>query len=205
MTINSIYETSYSGMYKVTANTDDGGQTSFFIRQDYIPTIDFELIESGQFFNELQTGELLDAGLASVVELKALDYIARAEQSRFGLNRKLTDKGYEKKYIQMALDYLETTDFLSDERFARAWLHGRQLNHYEGRPRLLAELQNRGISREVAVKALNEFFTENNEVEICRKAYNRFVKKGKSDDALITAMMTAGFSYKMIKEVEREE
>lgn len=202
MTINSIYETSYSGMYKVTASTDDGGQTSFFIRKEYVHNLDFDSIDSGSYYDEVQTGELLDAGLASVVELKALDYIARAEQSRFGLNRKLTDKGYDKKYIIMALDFLETTEYLDDGRFARAWLHGRQLNHYEGRVKLLAELQGRGISKEIAVQAVNDFFTENDELEICRKAYERFVKKGKTEDKLIAAMMAAGFSYKLIKDCQ---
>jgi len=192
-------------MHRVTAAADDGSQTSFYIRSQYVPELDFSEIECGSYFDEVQTGLLLDGGIASMVELKALDYIARAEQSRFGLNRKLTEKGFDKKYIQMALDYLETTEYLSDERYARAWLHGRQLNHLEGRTKLLAEIQGRGIAKETAILVVNEFFEENDELEICKKAYRRFIKKGKSDDKLVAAMMNAGFSYKLIKQCEMEE
>lgn len=201
MTINTIVETSYSGMYKLTP--DQG--PAFFIRPQYIPSINFERLEAGALFNEEESDQLLDAGLACVVELKAVEYLARAEQSRFGLNRKLLQKKYEKKYVGMALDFLESKNYLSDQRFARAWLHGRRLNHYEGKSKLLSELQSRGISKEVSLAALEEFFTENDEMEICRKAWEKFIKKGKEGDKLIAAMMQAGFTYKMIKAVSEEE
>lgn len=198
MVIKSIAETSYSGMYKIAP--EEG--SAFFIRPEYLPTVPFENIDVGTEFNDQETDEILDAGLACVVELKAVEYLARAEQSRFGLTRKLITKEYDKKYIDMALTLLESKNYLSDERYARAWLNTRRINHYEGRSRLLAELQSRGISKEVSQAAINEFFTENDEMEICRKAYERFLKKGKIEDKLIAAMLQAGFTYKQIKLLE---
>lgn len=198
MTIKSIAETSYSGMFKVSFTEG----APFFVRQEYLHSIDVYDIVPDKEYSDEQTNELLDAGLASAVELKAVDYLARAEQSRFGLTRKLIEKKYDKKYVQMAMDFLESKNYLSDERFSRAWLHGRKINHYEGRTRLLAELQSRGISKEVASAAVEEFFVENDEMEICQKAYQRFIKRGKEGDKLIAAMMQAGFTYKMIKQVQ---
>ncbi len=197
MIIKSIAPTSYLGMYKIAP--DQG--PAFFIRKEYLSGLDFDLIEVGAEFGEEETDQLLDAGLTSVVELKAVEYLARAEQSRFGLTRKLIQKKYEKKYIDLALSFLESAEYLSDRRFSRAWLHARRLNHYEGRTKLLAELQGRGIAKDVAAEAVAEFFTENDEMEICKKAWKKFVKAGKEGDKLISAMMNAGFSYKMIKEV----
>ena len=101
----------------------------------------------------------------------------------------------------MALDYLEKRGYLSDARYARAWLHDRRINHFEGRTKLAGELAARGIEREVAAAALDEFFTENDETEICRKAYEKFTRHGKDGEKLVAAMMRAGFSYKMIKGV----
>lgn len=195
MIISSINPTSYSGMYKVSPSEG----ASFFVRPEYLPGIDFESIAPDSEYNDSQTDVFLDAGLACVVELKAVEYLARCEQSRFGLNRKLSEKGFEKKYINMALDLLESKNYLSDLRFSSAWLHSRKINHYEGRSRLLSELLSRGISKEISNQALDEFFEENDEMEICKKAYEKFVKKGKSDEKLIAAMMQAGFSYKLIK------
>ena len=98
------------------------------------------------------------------------------------------------------MTYLEDRGYLSDVRYARAWLHDRRINHFEGRTKLAAELGARGIGREVASVALDEFFEENDEGEICAKAYERFVKQGKEGEKLIAAMMKAGLQYKMIKE-----
>lgn len=196
MLIQNIYETSYPGMYKL--ETDE---TKFFIRPEYIPNIPFDSIEPGVEFTDEQADALADAGLASLVELKAVEYLARAEQSRFGLSRKLLEKKYEKKYVDMALTLLEAKGYLSDQRFSSAWLNSRKINHYEGKTKLMAELQSRGISKEVAQKAVAVFFEENDEEEICAKAYERFVKRGKEGEKLTEALMQAGFSYKLIKSV----
>ena len=197
MVIKSIAETSYSGMFKVAP--EEGA--AFFVRAEYLPEGLFESIDVGADFNETETDSLLDAGLTCAVELKAVSYLARAEQSRFGLTRKLLEKKHEKKYVEDALTYLEGRGYLSDLRFATAWLNTRRINHYEGRSRLAAELATRGIDRDVAKQALDEFFTEHNEEEICRKAYEK-LSKTKSGEKLTEALIRAGFTYKQIKALQ---
>lgn len=200
MIIKSIYETSYPGMYKV----EPVEGTSFFIRKDYLLKTDFSLLEADVELSDEEADDLLDAGLTCVVELKAVEYLARCEQSRFGLTQKLIKKDFEKKYIEKALSYLEKAEYLSDLRFSRAWLHSRSLNHYEGRIRLINELMSRGISKETSQKAVLEFFEENDEYELCRKDVEKQKKRGKQDEKLIAALMKDGFSYKIIKEVLAE-
>ena len=194
MVVKTLVESSYSGMYKLTP--EEG--SSFYIRKDYLPEGVFERIDVGVEFSEEEADSLMDAGLSCAVELKAVGYLARAEQSRFGLTRKLIEKKYEKKYVEAALDYLEAKGYLSDLRFATAWLNTRRTNHYEGRSRLAAELAARGIARDVANTALDEFFTENDEMEICRKAYEK-LSKSKSGEKLTAAMIRAGFTSKQIR------
>ena len=77
------------------------------------------------------------------------------------------------------------------------------MNHYEGRSRLAAELSSRGIARDVANKALDEFFNENDEDEICRKAYAK-ASKTKSGDKLTAALIRQGFALKQIKAAQEE-
>ena len=194
MVIKSIAETSYSGMFKVAP--EEG--SAFYIRKEYLPEGLFEKIDVAAEFDETDTDSLLDAGLTCAVELKAVGYLARAEQSRFGLTRKLIEKKYDKKYVEAALTYLEGRGYLSDLRFATAWLNTRKINHFEGRSRLAAELATRGIARDVANAALDEFFTENDEDEICRKAYEK-LSKSKSGEKLTAAMIRAGFTSKQIR------
>ena len=197
MTIKSIAQTSYEGMYKITP----GEGPAFFARQEYVPGITLDELMAGSEVAPEHDDTLLDAGLAAAVELKAVTYLARAEQCRAGLTKKLIEKKYDKKYVGMALDYLEKRAYLSDERFARAWLHDRRINHFEGRTKLAGELATRGIGREVAAAALDEFFTENDESQICRKAYEKFTRQGKEGEKLMAAMIRAGFTYKMIKDI----
>ena len=196
MVVKTLVETSYSGMFKLTP--EEG--SAFFVRKEYLPEGLFEKIDVGVEFLEEEVDSLLDAGLTCAVELKAVSYLARAEQSRFGLSRKLIEKKYDKKYVEAALTYLEGRGYLSDARYAAAWLNTRRINHFEGRSRLLAELAARGIARDVAGQALDEFFTENDEEEICRKAYEK-LSKNKSDEKLTESLIRAGFSLKMIKRV----
>ena len=196
MTVNTLVESSYSGMFKLTP--EEG--SAFFVRKEYLPEGLFERIDVGLEFDDEETDSLLDAGLTCAVELKAVGYLARAEQSRFGLTRKLIEKKYDKKYVEAALTYLEGRGYLSDLRFATAWLNTRKINHYEGRSRLSAELAARGIARDVAGKALDEFFTENDEDELCRKAYEK-LSKSKADEKLIAALLRSGFSMKQIKSI----
>ena len=196
MTVNTLVESSYSGMFKLTP--EEG--SAFFVRKEYLPEGLFERINVGLEFDDEETDSLLDAGLTCAVELKAVGYLARAEQSRFGLTRKLIEKKYDKKYVEAALTYLEWRGYLSDLRFATAWLNTRKINHYEGRSRLAAELAARGIARDVAGKALDEFFTENDEDELCRKAYEK-LSKSKADEKLIAALLRSGFSMKQIKSI----
>ena len=196
MTVKTLVESSYSGMFKLTP--EEG--SAFFVRKEYLPEGLFERIDVGVEFDETDTDSLLDAGLTCAVELKAVGYLARGEQSRFGLTRKLIEKKYDKKYVEAALTYLEGRGYLSDLRFATAWLNIRKINHYEGRSRLAAELAARGIARDVANKALDEFFTENDEDELCRKAYEK-LSKSKADEKLIAALLRSGFSMKQIKSI----
>lgn len=196
MTVKTLVESSYSGMFKLTP--EEG--SAFFVRKEYLPEGLFERIDVGLEFDDEETDSLLDAGLTCAVELKAVGYLARAEQSRFGLTRKLIEKKYDKKYVEAALTYLEWRGYLSDLRYATAWLNTRKINHYEGRSRLAAELAARGIARDVAGKALDEFFTENDEDELCRKAYEK-LSKSKADEKLIAALLRSGFSMKQIKSI----
>lgn len=151
----------------------------------------------------------LAATEASAATQKALALLARCEQCRAGLARKLLAKGFSKDTVEGVLDALEERDFLSDRRFARAWLNSRRIGHYEGRSRLLSELAARGIGKEVAKEAVDSFFDEFDEEEICRKAAKKLVAQGKSGEKLMASMQRAGFSWKMssniIKEISNNE
>ena len=174
---------------------------AFFIRNFYLKIVKPESIfENAEFLAE-EEQDIVEAGLAFAAESKAVEYLSRSEQSRFGLAKKLGNKNYERKSIEMALDYLESKNYLSDERFARAWLNSRRINHSEGRTKLAAELASRGISKEISKVALDDFYSENPEIELCRKDFLKISKNCADSEKIIRRLVAHGFSYSMIKKV----
>ncbi len=196
MVISSVEEQALSGLLKITVLPE----SVFFIRTEYLQAVSPEKIIPGAEFCGADEDEIVEAGIVTAAEFKAMDYLSRAEQCRFRLSAKLAEKGFEPRHIKPALDYLESDGSLSDARFARAWLGSRRINHFEGRTKLLALLLQRGISSDTAAAAVAEFFEENDELEICRRAYERFVRQGKEGDRLDAAMRSAGFSFRTVRD-----
>ena len=177
----------------------------FFVRWAYLKVLTPDEICEGALLSAEKSEDLIQAGLAFAAEKKADDYLARAEQSRFGLTQKLAKKGHSRESIDAALDYLDGRGFLSDSRFAESWLRTHAISKSQGRSRLLKELLSRGISRSIANEALDVFFEEHDEEDLCRKACAKALRSGKKDEKLLKYLIDAGFPYKMAQMVMKEE
>ena len=190
-----------SGCIKITSDTG----LAFFIRKEYLKIVKVEdIVPNAQFEGEAEV-DLVNSGLIVAAESKAMDYLARAEQSRFGLTRKLISKNFLKEHINIALDYLESVNYLSDVRYTRAWLNCRKISHFEGRMKLSAELASRGIAKGIIREELDLFFQENSEEDFCRKAYEKCIRQGKSEEKIIRTLIMYGFTPNMIKNVISEK
>lgn len=188
-----------SDCYKITTESAE-----FFLRAQYLRFVrEEELCEDADFL-ESREEDLLFAGFAFAAEKKAVSYLERCEQCRAGLQKKLLQKNFEKTAVNAALDYLERRNFLSDERFARAWLNSHRIAKPQGRARLSAELSSRGIGRATSENALREFFEENSEEELCLRALKKRAREKKSGEKLVAALRRDGFSYKTIRTVMAE-
>ena len=148
---------------------------------------------------ETQTENLYQAGRRFLAEKQAVVYLNRAEHSSYQLTVKLQKKGYIKNEYQPALDYLRAKGTLDDSRFAGAYLHTRSLSKKEGYARLFSELRKRGIAADTARQALNDFFAEIDEAELCAGAARSLIRKGYTDQKLYSALQRKGFPFSMIK------
>jgi len=173
---------------------------SFFIRSIYLSHISVEEISEGSEFSDDRESELVNAGLCFAAEQKALDYLNRSEQYRMGLTSKLLAKGFDKFSIEKALDYLESKKYLDDSRFARIWLNNRRISRAEGRIKLEKELLARGINKDYIKEALDQFFEENPEEELCMRAYRKCMRLKKSQEKTISYLLKNGFTLKLIVE-----
>ena len=183
-------------MYEITPSVG----SAFFLRASYLSLLTEEKLFAGAEFSDEEASDLLNAAIVYGAEFAAMTYLARAEHCRAGLERKLLKKG-----IKKALDYLEQCGNLSDERFAGAWLRSRSIDHAEGRIRLAAELASRGVDRIASKKALDEFFSEKDELEICRRAYKKCLLFKKDLDKIKASLVQKGFTLKQVGIVISEE
>lgn len=153
--------------------------------------------------NPFEENRLTENVKAAVI--KALNSLARTEQCRASLERKLAQKDFCKEDISVALDYLEERNFLSDERYASLWVRSHCSLKSQGKIRLMNDLLSRGVKKSVAEKAINEYLEQNPEIELCRKAYKKCVKQGKTSEKILKSLAQSGFSYNMIQKVLRSE
>lgn len=149
----------------------------------------------------LESDENLMSESVKLAVIKALNSLARTEQCRFSLEKKLLQKGFEKNDVSSALDYLESKNFLNDERYASMWLRNHCAFKFNGKIKLLNDLVSRGVKKSVAEKAVSEYLEENPEIELCQKAYKKYVQQGKSYEKLMNSLAQSGFSYNMIQKV----
>ncbi len=147
---------------------------------------------------------LLSAARTFEAERAAMKYLSRAEHSRFQLERKLRKKGFSAKEAAPALDFLAASKILDDRRFALAWLNSRVSLHPEGKAALFAELSERGVSREDSGVAIAAFFESHDEEDLCRRAAEKLIRRGRTGEKLAASLLSRGFPLNMALRVAGE-
>ena len=140
--LTKIQQTSSDEIFELTSS--DG--SVFFIRSTYLQIINIEEIKnrftdlnaSSVIFSQEESEDILCAGFAFSAEKKAEDYLGRSEQCRFKLTQKLLQKGFSENSIELALNRLESKNYLSDFRYATCWIRSRCISKFQGKTRLLS-------------------------------------------------------------------
>lgn len=173
--------------------------SSFFIRTCYLQVLPPHEVVAERGLSDEEVEDILEAGLVFAAEKAAVGYLERAEHSRYILTVKLKKKEHQQRAICRALDYLEERGFLSDVRYAQAWLRNRSINHAEGRNRLFSGLLTKGIDRSIANQVLDEYFASVDQDSVLERAIEKCKRLGKSQEATEKYLLRKGFSYKDFK------
>lgn len=173
---------------------------TFYLRKNYLEkqNIIFDVEEE---LSQEEFEDCINAGLTFTVEKKAMEYLAKTEQSRFLLKNKLKKKEHPIFAIEKSLDYLELKGYLNDSRYAMAFLRNRSISHFEGKNRLLQELLQRGVEKKIAQEQIDFFFEEKDEIEICKKALEKLRRIGKKEEKIPSTLEKLGFSYRVFREI----
>jgi len=98
--------------------------------------------------------------------------LARRPWSRQGLLDRLQARGVPHESAHSAITHLESLGYLDDERYAEGWAEARAQRGLGAR-RIAEELQQRGISRDLAERAAQESFRDVSEAARAREAAMR--------------------------------
>ena len=120
-------------------------------------------------------------------EKAALQLIARAEQSVFGMERKLKKRGHDRACVSAVIDRLCEMELIDDRRYARLWLETKISRQATSPWRLLTALRSRGIDRADADSVLKEMLDEETEFRLLERYAEKLARKSNRRRAEETA------------------
>ena len=156
---------------------------------------------SAEEVEALQQADLLDKAKQTAYRL--LSYRPRSTTE---VKRHLVRKGYEEELVDTAVARLIELDLLNDESFAQYWIEQRESFKPRSHMALSQELRQKGISREIIEKALENV----DETAAARRAAEKKARiwATYSEDEFRSKMgrflQRRGFHYGIIKQIVNE-
>ncbi len=130
--------------------------------------------------------------------------LSRREHSAFEIRDKLQKRDFEESEIEQAIIELQQGGWLSDERFAEAYIRMRQLKGF-GPTRIGIELNERGVDEAIAdayMQADSDNWQQTLEQQYRKKYKNRAVEDYNDKAKRIRFLQYRGFSldaiYKLV-------
>lgn len=140
-----------------------GGFFFCTLRPDWPHALDAKpLIDYDEYVRLKERADLAHA------RYKATELLARAANSKSDLRRKLVQRGFGKETANMVLDAMEEEGTVDDERFAESWLRSTLRRKNASNAALSAGLAGRGVSPDVARRALETVLEEGARDEVDR-------------------------------------
>ena len=148
----------------------------------------------------------------TMIRNKMLGFLAVREHSAMELRRKLKQSLYKSAIcdlsalVERCLLEMQESDFQSDERFTRRFVESKLTNKPQGPFKILQDLQNRGISNELAQTVLNELSDQDIWVKKVVECLACIQKNAKiqTQAALSQKLYHRGFAWETIEQALEE-
>jgi regulatory protein len=121
----------------------------------------------------------------------------RSEQE---IRLKLKLKKVDPNEVEELVVKLKDQDLLNDQSFANWWVEGRKNSRSTSKRKLYSELAQKGIKSDIASSAIEDSFTDDDELDSLKKLINKKKDKYPDQQKLMSFLASKGFSYSSIKE-----
>ena len=148
--------------------------------------------------------ELVGQVLTKRAKLRAMHLLEKMDRTRAELKKKLEQSGYPTKAVEEALKYVESFHYIDDVRYAENFVRSRQ--NVKSKKEIGTALLQKGISSEIAKRAMEICYEEMGEEEAIRKILRK--KKfdpNKAEEAQMQKIYgylgRKGFRYDTVRQV----
>ena len=131
------------------------------------------------------------------LKARALRYLVRREHSREELARKLAPHAESKEILEGTLNWLERANKLSNQRFAEIRAH--VLARKYGAAKIRQDLQSKGVSEEIAARAVAELDDVARAKEILARKYRAPATSHEERAKRARFLQSRGFSGDVIR------
>lgn len=137
---------------------------------------------------------------------KALRFLSFRPRSIKETENYLIKKGFDQKEIQQTTQKLKNLGLLNDLEFASAWIKDRIKLKPSGRIRIILELKQKGVPKEIIEKALEDFsddqeFTLAYQEALKKNEHMGHLTKREKKQKIISYLLRKGFYYPLIQKV----
>lgn len=125
---------------------------------------------------------------------KAVDFLARSDQSIQRLTEKLRRKEYSQEEIQETIDWLQEKHFLQEEDGCQRRFENMYQNTVYSLRQIVAKLRQQGYDRDL-VQSFVPDDTEEREYQAAYKVISRKFKQGSDKQRMYQHLCMKGFGY----------
>ncbi len=195
---------------KITVQKRHSNRFNIFLDNDERISVTDDLIlrfslSRGKELDDKEVEALRHAADVAFTREKALELLSRRDHATGELRTKLYQKGYQKAAIQAAIEYLQSKNYLNDERFIKLYLKELIERKQLGPSKIREKLFQRGLSSELINEYIQHYDFET-QVENCKfhmlKKFKQQNFETREDLAkAIRYLQGKGFSWEAINSV----
>lgn len=191
-------------------------RVSVFLEGEYAFGLNGEValkfgLKEGDRITQKEIDEILLQEEKKAAKNRALRFLAYRARSEKEVVDKLAEIGYDEKIITWVVSELKRLGFVNDEEFVRSFCNSKMTYKPMGERLLRQQLREKGINEEIIEKALEETYSEKNQVEIAKSLAERRKQQYKDLDwrkrrkRIADFLFRRGFNWEVIEEVLRGE
>jgi len=177
------------------------GQSAFVLYKGELSR--FHIEEDGELEEEVYE-DILQKVVLKRAKARALHLLNDMGRTEAQLRTKLEMGGYPKRITEEAIAYVKSFGYLNDAEYARSFIEGRKAK--KSRNELYAALCRKGIGREEAEQALEEYYDGEDsrtamEAILRKKKFERDTADYVQRQKMAGYLMRKGFRYDEIRRV----